>query len=325
MLATRIAPILTPWNPVVWLVSARLLRATELDCDRRVLRHRPDVGTYGSTLIEVSSRVRGRLVAVAAFAESQAPLRSRILNMTTPSRTVSVVALLTSLVFGAILMIAAFQIPVPSIRAELVFESGPGGPEVPAAGDVTEDQNGDGGEATEGSDSSQPRAISPDGRWTSRPGSEREELARSDDALADLRAQLRTLRERYSSDYPPIRDLERRIARIESAMEVDASRPIFTPFTAAPRLLNPDRVREALVRAYPPELRAQGIGGQVTVWFFIENDGTVGNTILNGSSGHAALDEAAMRVAEIFRFSPALNRDERVPVWVNLPITFRTQ
>jgi beta-lactamase regulating signal transducer with metallopeptidase domain len=53
---TRIARILAPWNPVVWLLASRLLHALELDCDRRVLRRRPDIGIYGDTLLQVSAR-----------------------------------------------------------------------------------------------------------------------------------------------------------------------------------------------------------------------------------------------------------------------------
>ena len=34
------------------------------------------------------------------------------------------------------------------------------------------------------------------------------------------------------------------------------------------------------------------------------------------------MDDAALRVARVYRFSPALNRDERVAVWVTFPITF---
>ncbi|MGI9625912.1 MAG: TonB family protein [Longimicrobiales bacterium] len=48
-------------------------------------------------------------------------------------------------------------------------------------------------------------------------------------------------------------------------------------------------------------------------------------TQVNTSSGHSALDEAAIRVANVFRFTPALNRDKKVPVWVALDITFTTK
>jgi hypothetical protein len=32
-----------------------------------------------------------------------------------------------------------------------------------------------------------------------------------------------------------------------------------------------------------------------------------------------------MQVAEVFEFSAAMNRDQRVPVWIQIPITFTTR
>jgi TonB family protein len=46
---------------------------------------------------------------------------------------------------------------------------------------------------------------------------------------------------------------------------------------------------------------------------------------VNEPSGHTSLDEAALRVANVMQFSPAMNRDKKVPVWVSLPITFQTR
>jgi protein TonB len=101
--------------------------------------------------------------------------------------------------------------------------------------------------------------------------------------------------------------------------------PTFTPFTVAPDIKNRSEVQRALQREYPPLLRDAGIGGTVQVWFFIDEAGRVQDTRVNQSSGHAALDEAAIAVANVFEFTPALNRDKRVPVWVSLPITFQTR
>jgi periplasmic protein TonB len=78
----------------------------------------------------------------------------------------------------------------------------------------------------------------------------------------------------------------------------------------------------ALVRNYPPLLRDAGIGGTPVVWFLIDEDGRVLRTQLSRPSGYAALDEAALAVARMMRFSPALNRDRRVQVWVEIPIVF---
>lgn len=100
--------------------------------------------------------------------------------------------------------------------------------------------------------------------------------------------------------------------------------PTFTPYEVAPELKNRTEVGRALQRYYPPMLRDAGMGGTVNVWFFIDEQGRVKDTRIDKSSGHDQLDQAALRVADIMEFSPALNREKRVQVWVSLPITFRS-
>ena len=119
------------------------------------------------------------------------------------------------------------------------------------------------------------------------------------------------------SDLPPPPD---------NSGEADLSAaPTFTPYTVAPDLINRTDVQRALEREYPPLLRDAGIGGTARVWFFIDEEGRVQDRRLDGSSGHAQLDEAAMAVASIMRFTAALNRDKKVPVWVAFPITFQVR
>lgn len=77
--------------------------------------------------------------------------------------------------------------------------------------------------------------------------------------------------------------------------------------------------------AYPPLLRDAEIEGTVFVHFFIDTEGDVVVWGVYQSSGHAPLDEAAMRLAEVFRFSPVMLRGEPVPVWTSFPITFSVQ
>jgi len=101
-----------------------------------------------------------------------------------------------------------------------------------------------------------------------------------------------------------------------------ADSPVFTPFTVRPDITNRDVIARAMEAEYPPLLRDSGIGGTATFWFFIDEAGTVQKVRLNASSGHQALDDAALRVARMIEFTPALNRDHRVPVWISLPITF---
>jgi TonB family protein len=98
--------------------------------------------------------------------------------------------------------------------------------------------------------------------------------------------------------------------------------PTFTPMTVRPELRNARDVQQALIASYPPLLRDAGIGGTPVVWFFIDEEGRVAGTRLSRTSGYPALDEAALNVAAVMEFSPALNRDRRVPVWVEIPIVF---
>jgi protein TonB len=101
--------------------------------------------------------------------------------------------------------------------------------------------------------------------------------------------------------------------------------PRFTPFTVSPELRNRSEVQRALERNYPPLLRDSGIGGEALVWFFIDENGRVVKTQLNKSSGYDALDQAAIKVANVMQFSAALNRDKKVPVWVAIPIVFSSK
>lgn len=102
-----------------------------------------------------------------------------------------------------------------------------------------------------------------------------------------------------------------------------AETPVFTPFTVAPSIQNRGEVIKAMEAEYPPLLREAGVGGTVKVYFFIDAEGVVKDMRIDQGSGHQALDDAALRVAKVYHFSPALNRDQKVPVWVSFPITFQ--
>ncbi len=104
-----------------------------------------------------------------------------------------------------------------------------------------------------------------------------------------------------------------------------ADGPTFTPFTQAPSIVNRQEVINAMEANYPPLLRDAGIGGTVRVYFFVSAEGTVEDVRIDQSAGHPALDAAAQEVARVYRFSPALNKDEKVPVWVSFPITFQVR
>jgi TonB family protein len=107
--------------------------------------------------------------------------------------------------------------------------------------------------------------------------------------------------------------------------ESTSAGPAFTPYTKAPVLQNPDEVTRAITANYPRTLRDAEIGGDVVLWFYIDEEGRVLETRVAEGSGYAAMDQAAVSVAEVFRFRPAYNRDLPAKVWVQIPIMFRVR
>lgn len=107
---------------------------------------------------------------------------------------------------------------------------------------------------------------------------------------------------------------------------VDVSeQPVFTPYEVRPELRDRSGFQRLLERRYPVMLREAGIGGTVLLWVFVDEGGSVRSTRVVQSSGYEQLDEAARAVMAEARFSPALNRDQRVPVWIQIPVTFQTR
>lgn len=108
---------------------------------------------------------------------------------------------------------------------------------------------------------------------------------------------------------------------------VDVSeQPAFLPREVEPTFRNRQAFGRALERAYPAALKDAGIGGTVVLWVFVTENGEVGNVRVQESSGYPQLDDAAERVMrETAQFTPALNRDQQVPVWIALPVTFQVQ
>jgi TonB family protein len=58
------------------------------------------------------------------------------------------------------------------------------------------------------------------------------------------------------------------------------------------------------------------------LWLFVDVQGEVTRTQVHTTSGFAALDDAALAVAKVMRFNPALNRETPVGVWFELPVMF---
>ncbi len=136
---------------------------------------------------------------------------------------------------------------------------------------------------------------------------------------------------------PPVQAEPRGISA-EDLAAIEAG-PVFTPMTVRPEITNRSEGQAALMTEHPAALRDSGIGGRAVVWFYISDEGRVLATQIFESSGYEELDQAALKVAAVFQFTPAMNprqvqnpvplshaviriREAPVAVWIHIPITF---
>jgi TonB family protein len=366
----RLARILTPWNPVVWALTSRLLRAVELDCDRRVLAATSDVGLYGRTLLDVA-RLRGApFLAATAFAESETSFRQRILALTTPARPVSRAAITATTMIAVLLFAGMIAIPVPAVREATLAQvranpTNSGSVEwTPPARFLNATQvtllNADEMNAAlfQAYNRIRPdrtgwemqlwlrvgetgRVIESRTRWAY--GITPAEQA----ALAAVyfAAQFRPVINAGAPDpfwlwiqigAAPVNGAPARVQptvlepqRATPSTPVTAAQqvnprdyPLFTPFSVQPELLNGPEIAPALSAAVPAETRAAGAQISAVLWVYVGLDGTVQRAVVQTGSGNDVFDRAVLDVARLMRFSPALNRDQRVPVWVQVPLRF---
>ena len=94
--------------------------------------------------------------------------------------------------------------------------------------------------------------------------------------------------------------------------------PTFTPYDTPPR-----PIKKTIKIVYPELLKKAGIEGKVILWLHLDEKGKVDKILVNISSGNAALDDAAVKAMRAARFTPALQRDTAVPVWIQYPVTFK--
>ena len=106
-------------------------------------------------------------------------------------------------------------------------------------------------------------------------------------------------------------------------VEVDPStQPVYVDRDIEPRLLNGPEMLSLLARLYPRPLKEAGIGGDVVMWVWVDEEGRPTNAQINRSSGHDNLDAAALAIVERMEFSPAMLRDTPIGVWIAQPISF---
>jgi hypothetical protein len=109
--------VVLPWNLALWWQLRRLRLAVEIDCDRRVLSGRTDVGRYGSLLVDLGGRGRRRTLGAAlAFARPMPFLERRIRVMTGTSSLRPVRTTLFAAVAG-LLLLGACRMESPPVPA----------------------------------------------------------------------------------------------------------------------------------------------------------------------------------------------------------------
>lgn len=73
---------------------------------------------------------------------------------------------------------------------------------------------------------------------------------------------------------------------------------------------------------YPESARRQGIDGVTILKFRVLENGTVGEMVVEQSAGYQDLDRAAAEAVKKWRFEPARRGNQRIAVWVVLPVRF---
>jgi protein TonB len=123
------------------------------------------------------------------------------------------------------------------------------------------------------------------------------------------------------------------------APQVEITIPIAPPVihVAPPRRAPPVVVHIAPVRVipakvtyapdvqdyYPDASRRNNEEGRVLVHMCLDTRGRVGATNVAATSGHPALDAAALKLAQAYRFKPATQGGKPVPTCLALPVRFQ--
>jgi TonB family protein len=92
---------------------------------------------------------------------------------------------------------------------------------------------------------------------------------------------------------------------------------IFVPHDREPKAVH------IATPVYPDICIRAGAEGTTYVQILLNRKGEVARVLVHRSSGNAALDEAALEAARLSRFTPAMQGDTPVSVWICLPFAFR--
>ncbi|MBW1699370.1 MAG: energy transducer TonB [Deltaproteobacteria bacterium] len=73
---------------------------------------------------------------------------------------------------------------------------------------------------------------------------------------------------------------------------------------------------------YPRAARRRGLQGRVVLEVLVDTRGRVKDLKVFSSSGHSILDKAAVAAVKKWLFKPAVKGDQKVEMWVRVPIRF---
>jgi TonB family protein len=354
LLLTLVATVVMPWNPFVWLQTRKLRFALEADCDRRVLEAIPDRKRYAMLLVDVGSRQMG-LFLTPALAEHRNGLERRIIMLAERiRRNWWKAGTLAVLGIGITIVACESRLPqesdpqVTAVVSDLV-QTGIKREGTPAPFPTVSElmarhyppalrEAGVGG------------TVMVQARIYASGKVERVGVVKSSGNPALDAAALKVLNdmpifpartaageepqnliENYALEFDPNRKVERLEPTQRHTVQDRPSKskvsdwPAPSPYTQRPELINRDETSRALIRSYPAELRDAGIGGRAVIWVLVGETGDVIKTDIKTSSSVPALDAAALKVGSSMKFKPALNGAEEVPVWIALPVVFKTQ
>lgn len=92
-----------------------------------------------------------------------------------------------------------------------------------------------------------------------------------------------------------------------------------------PELADPQKARDIISSHYPEALQKAGVGGSVTLWFWLTPEGKPENIQVRRGSGYQSLDYAAMMALRKLGFRPATRNGAPVGTWVEFTVRFEVE
>ena len=83
------------------------------------------------------------------------------------------------------------------------------------------------------------------------------------------------------------------------------------------------RYQENAPPNYPALARKRGQEGAVILQVLVNREGRVDELEIDTSSGFTLLDRAALSAVRKWSFEPGMRGEERIPMWVKVPVTFK--